>query len=173
MSGTFEELTKPRPSVSVAENGLCAAEALCMWESTGSPCTVSPEDYCLFLQYAQGKSQRDWWTREIGLWNKELIYFPEEFLKFLGPLPFIELFGRAPISRIVRYFYDNHYALWEFKLDCLMVSKTHDWSMSYFERNDRDSAVKNAWRIVRVKWIDPAIYRLNQRFLPASRDTSA
>jgi hypothetical protein len=119
----------------------------------------------LLCRYLLGKSQRDWWSREIGWWNKNGAFIPEEFLGFLGPLPFIELFGRVPITRIVRYYFDNRYRFWEFNLDSLMQAKVESWGMPYYERDDRDSALRNAWRMVRVKWVDPAIWRAKRRFL--------
>ena len=162
-SGTFQESSKQLPQIGIADDGLSAAEAICVWESTGKSCCVIPQESGLLARYLHGKSQRDWWTREIGWWNKNGSYFPEEFLALLGPLPFIELFGRDPITHIVRYYFDNRYRLWEFHLDSLMKAKESDWKMSYYERNDRDSALKNTWRMVQVKWIDPFMYRSKRR----------
>jgi hypothetical protein len=164
-SGSFQESQKSQPLIGVAEDGLSAAEALCLWESQGKPSHVRPgAEWVLLCRYLRGKSQRDWWTKEIGWWNKNAAYMPEEFLGFLGPLPFIELFGRSPITRIVRYYFDNRYHLWEFRLDVFMQVKGESWKMLYYGREDRDSPLQNAWRMVRVKWIDPAIYRVRYRF---------
>jgi hypothetical protein len=164
-TGTFQEATKPVTRISDAENGLSAAEALCIWESRGKPSSVIPEEAALLARYVQGKSQRDWWTKEIGWWNKNSVYSPEEFLRFLGPLPFIDLFGRGPIPRLVRYYYDNGYALWEFRLDGLMVRMASKWKMSYYERDERESALRNAWRVMRTKWLEPYLYRWKKRLV--------
>lgn len=163
-SGSFQEAKKPQASIGVADDGYSAAEALCIWESQGKSCFVCPEEHTLLSRYLLGKSQRDWWSKEIGWWNKNASYVPEEFLGFLGPLPFIELFGRAPITSIVRFYFDNRYRLWEFRLDNFMKTKEKLWNMPYYERDDRDSALQNLWRMVRVKWVDPAIYKMRRRF---------
>ena len=162
-SGSFQESKKPAPQIAVAEGGMSASEALCLWESRGEPCCVCPKESQLLNRYLHGKSQRYWWNKELGWWNKHAVYIAEEFLSFLGPLPFIEMFGRAPITRLVRYYYDNGYALWEFRLDGLMLRKVEEWGMSYYERDDRDSALRNAWRVLMVKWFSPAIYRIRRR----------
>ncbi len=161
-SGTFQEDTKPRPNITVGEEGISAAEALCIWESQGKSSIVRPEEEALLNQYAQGKSQRDWWTREIGWWNKNASYMPEEFLHFLGPLPFIELFSRCPITRIVRYYYDNNYRVWNFRLDSFMESRVARWRILYYERDDRNTSLENAWRMESVKWIQPISYRFKR-----------
>ena len=162
-SGSFQEEKAPTPAIWASPSGVGAAEALCKWESTGQPSYCLPEERALLEQYVRGKRQRDWWTKEIGWWNKEAVFIPEEFLPLLDPLPFIELLGRAPITRLARYYHDNTYHLWEFKLDTLMKGLERAWGMSYFERDDRDSAVRNAWRMIRVKWFDPAVYRLKRK----------
>lgn len=141
----------------VAAGGLVtAAEWLCEYESRGN---ILPEccELGLLSRYWRGKANRDWWNRETG---RNWPFFGEEFLGMLGPLPFIELFGRQPITRVVRYLYDNNYALWEWHLDCFMLKKSEEWGMFYYQRDDRDSALGNAWRIVRVKWIAPVIYHM-------------
>jgi hypothetical protein len=51
-----------------------------------------------------------------------------------------------------------------FKLDSLMQTMSDKWGMLYYERDDRESALQNAWRMMRVKWIDPAIWRVQRRF---------
>ena len=168
-SGMFEESAKSQPCVYIDRDysglssdglapeidsslrNLSAAEALHVWESQGKPCTVRESDYDLFVRYAHGKSQRDWWSREIGWLNKHAVYIPEEFLGLLGPLPFIELFGRGPRTRLVRHFFDNRYSAWEFNLDCAMSRLKIRWNMAYYERDDRDSALTDAWRMIRVK----------------------
>jgi hypothetical protein len=164
-SGSFQEAKKPAAQIGVADDGVSAEESLCIWESQGKQSFVRPDECELLCRYLLGKSQRDWWSREIGWWNKNGAFIPEEFLGFLGPLPFIELFGRVPITRIVRYYFDNRYRFWEFNLDSLMQAKVESWGMPYYERDDRDSALRNAWRMVRVKWVDPAIWRAKRRFL--------
>lgn len=165
-SGTFQDSCMESPDILEGETGLSAAEGLCLWESRGKASTVRSNEWPLLRRYLKGKRQRDWWSKEIGWWNKWApAYMPEEFLGFLGPLPFIELFGRSPITRLVRYFYDNHYSLWEFRLDSLMLLKAGEWKMSYYEREDRDSALRNAWRQIKVKWISPAIYRIRRKIL--------
>ena len=136
-----------------------AAEWLCEYESRGNILQECCELEMLG-RYWRGKANLDWWNKETG---KNWPFIPEEFLGMLGPLPFIDLFGRAPITRIVRYFHDNHYRLWEFRLDSLMQIKVEDWKMPYYERDDRHSALRNAGRMVQVKWIDPAIYRLRRK----------
>jgi hypothetical protein len=166
-SGTFQETKISVPPIGAAEDGLTAAEALCIWESQGVVASVLPEEVELFARYMHGKNQRDWWTKEVGWWSKNNAYIPEEFLCFLGPLPFIELFGRGPITNIVRYYYDNHYSLWEFRLDRWAQDRANEWRMTYFERDDRDSALQNAIRTVRIRWIDPAIYKMKRRFMEA------
>jgi hypothetical protein len=148
----------------VADDGVSAAEALCIWESTGKQVFVRPVELRMLFLYLSGKSQRDWWSKEVGWWNKNAAYIPEEFLGLLGPLAFIELFGRSPITRIARYYYDNRYRTWMFKLDSLMQTMSDKWGMLYYERDDRESALQNAWRMMRVKWIDPAIWRVQRRF---------
>ena len=163
-SGSFQEQSKPTPPIGVLDGGLSAAEAICTWESQGKGCAVDPSEASLLQRYIHGKSQRDWWTKEIGWWNKNASYIPEEFLGFIGPLPFIELFGCAPITRLVRYYHDNSYRLWEFNLDGLMLRKQTEWRMGYYERDERDTSIRNAWRMVKVKWIDPAFYRIKRSF---------
>ena len=111
---------------------------------------------------------KDWWSKEVGWLNSNCAYIPEEFIGFLGPFCFIELFGRAPIARLVRYYHDNHYRKWEFNLDGLMLRKQQEWRMGYYERNDRDTPIQNAWRIVSVKFVEPAFYRLRRKFFPGS-----
>jgi len=159
-SGSFQEERAPKPVIWASPSGTSAAVALCKWESTGQPSYCLPEEGALLEQYVRGKRQRDWWTKEIGWWNKEAVFTPEEFLHLLGPLPFLELFGRGPITRLVRYYYDNTYHLWEFKLDTMMKGLEQAWRMSYFERDDRDSTILNAWKMLRVRWFDPAVYGL-------------
>jgi len=170
-SGSFQESKKPSPEIGTAEDGLSAAEALCIWESQGKPCNVHPDEWRLLCRYERGKSQRDWWSKEIGWWNKNAAYNPEEFLRCFGPLPFIDLFGRGPITRFVRYYYDNHYSTWEFCLDNLMLSKIGVWKMSYYDRDDRDSALYNTWKMFRIKWVDPRIYKLKRKFDYFSENT--
>lgn len=169
-SGSFQESTKPKAQIGIAEDGISAAEALCIWESEGKSSCIRPEEFEMLGRYERGKSQRDWWSKEIGWWNKNASFMPEEFLNFLGPLPFIELFGRPPITRLVRYYHDNTYRLWEFKLDALMKGKERGWNMGYYERDDRDSSLQNAWRMICVKWLDPAIYRVKRKYLAKTRD---
>lgn len=139
-----------------------AEEWLCEYESRGN---VLPDcrEIDLLSRYWRGKANRDWWNKETG---RNWPFIPEEFLAMLGPLPFIELFGRDPITTVVRYFYDNRYAIWEWNLDCFMLKKSEEWDMPYYERDDRDSALRNAWHMVKVKWIAPVIYRMKRRFLP-------
>lgn len=158
-SGSFQEERKPRPQIAIGSNGVSAAEALCIWESTGKPSVVAPAESILLERYIKGKSQRDWWFMEIGWWNKNGAFVPEEFIRHLNPLAFIDLFGRAPIPRMVRYYFDSNYSLWEFKLDSLMTSKVFKWNMVYFERDDRESSIRNAFRMIRLKWLEPSVYR--------------
>lgn len=166
--------TKPDFTIRDSDRGLSAAECLCLWESRGIPSTVRSSDSRLLHRYVQGKSQRDWWTKEIGWLNQNACYVPEEFLSMLGPLPFIELFGRGPITRIVRHYFDNHYSLWEFKLDSFMLLKQKQWGMHYYEADERHSAVQNAWRMIWVKWVAPAIFRIKHRsWLPKGGGTNA
>ena len=163
-SGSFQESRKSAPLIEVDPCGSTAAEALCIWESQGKPSTVRPDELGLLSRYVKGKGQRDWWTKEVGWLDKNAAYLPEEFMRHLTPLAFIDIFGRGPIPRLVRYYFDNNYRIWEFKLDTLMTSKVIEWKMIYFERDDRESSVRNAVRIVRLKWIDPAIYRAKRKF---------
>lgn len=171
-SGTFQESSKPLPKIEVEQNGLSAGEALCTWESTGKSCNVSLEDSKLLNKYIKGKSQKDWWTKERGWMDKHSVYIPEEFLGLLGPLPFIELFGRTPITRLVRYYHDNTYKLWEFWLDSKMCSKVKQWDMWYYERDDRDSAIHNAWRVFSVKWIQPAFFKTKKSLSRKTKNCS-
>lgn len=158
-SGTFQETRISAPEIGISTiGGLSAADALCQWESTGKPSQVCSTEQTLLARYLLGKRQRDWWSKEIGWWNKYASFVPEEFLNHLCPLPFIELFGRGPCPQLVRYYFDNGYAAWEFRLDTFMLSKQFDWQMNYYDRDWRDSALKNAWRMLMVKWISPRIY---------------
>lgn len=174
-SGTFQE--SQRPSVFIGTSGEeikksthSAAEVMCAWESSGTRLYVMDSEYekSLLLRYTKGKSQKDYWTKEIGWWNRKdgagEAYIAEEFLAMLGPIPFIDLFGRGPIPWLVRYYHDNNYALWEFKLDGFMTQKVQEWGMSsYFDRDYRGSSLQNAWRVLRIKWIDPLIWRTKRR----------
>lgn len=127
-----------------------------MYESRGTNIGKCGEPN-LLARYWRGKMMRDWWTKQKGWWDKNAIYMPEEWLRWLGPLPFIDLFDRAPISRLVRYYYDNHYQTWEFRLDGWALEKQNKWGMWYYERDERHNALRNVWRMIRIKWIDPTI----------------
>lgn len=167
-SGSFQEASAPRPKIGVSHDGLSATEALCVWESTGKSCQVIPEQEELLNRYVYGKGQRDWWTKEIGWWNKNAFYVAEEFIRFLHPLNFIELFGREPLTNLVRYCHDNQYAAWEFKLDLWAQCFVERNNMAYFERDDRHSALRNAWRVMVVKYLDPFSYRIRRMFNEAT-----
>ena len=65
----------------------------------------------------RGKAMRDFWTKEVGWWNKNARYCPEEFLDALTPDCFYELFQRYPITPLVRYWHDNHYSTWMFRYE--------------------------------------------------------
>ena len=158
-SGTFSESQAMRLPGVLCAGSITASEWLSEYESRGNALPACCE-LELLGRYWRGKANLDWWNKETG---KNWPFIAEEFLGMLGPLPFIDLFGRAPITRIVRYFYDNHYRLWEFRLDSLMQCKVEDWEMSYYERDDRHSALHNAWRMIQVKWVDPKFYRFRRR----------
>ena len=165
--GTFQEDRAGVPDVTDEEdrpgmNGVSAAEWLYTYESTGKNLGMCSEPN-LLSRYRRGKMMRDWWSKEVGWWDKNATYIPEEWLGMLGPLPFIELFGREPITRIVRHYHDNSYKDWEFLLDNWAQKKQDEWGMWYYERDDRDSSMRNIWRMVRNKWISPFIFRLKAK----------
>lgn len=64
----------------------------------------------LLARYKRGKAMKDWWTKENGE-NARIgaTFIPEEHLIHLMPDCFFELFGRYPITPIVRQLYDNSY----------------------------------------------------------------
>lgn len=108
-SGSFQETRKRPVPIIVSKEGLTAAEVLFTWETHGKPTKVLPEEESVLVRYSHGKAQRDYWTKEIGWWNKHGAYIPEEFLDLLTPEPFYELFGRYPIDYVVRGLFDNEY----------------------------------------------------------------
>lgn len=140
-----------------------AAEWLCEFESRGN----ALPDCCeieLLERYWRGKAMRDWWSKESAWWRRHSAAIAEEWLGFLGPLPFIELFGRAPITPLVRYFHDNRYSNLQFRLD----TKISEWTrpegrFPYFQRDDRDSCWKVLWRLFRIAKLDPWVWKLKRK----------
>ena len=87
------------------------------WESRGVV-ELGCSDPELLSRYKRGKAMRDWWFKEKGELSRLGSWFmPEEFLGFLMPECFCELFGRWPITCIVRSLYDEHYSDDEYKSD--------------------------------------------------------
>ena len=84
----------------------------------------------------------------------------------LGPIPFIEIFGREPITPLVRYWNDNRYSRIEFYFDM----KIRGWTSKggrffYLEIDERNPWWKNLWRISRVGWIDPFLWKIRKAFV--------
>lgn len=157
----FESLVINLPRI---ESGgtTSAAEWLHEWESRGvalSSCAELP----LLRRYWRGKAMRDWWSKEIGWLNHHACFIPEEYLAMLGPLPFIELFGREPISRIVRLHFDNRYSNWSFRMDAWIARLTSPGgSFFYYQRDDRDSGLVVLVHLAKLRWFDPLIWRLKR-----------
>lgn len=88
--------------------GPTAAEAVFNYETHGmaSERCREPE---LLSRYLRGKGNRDWWTKEIGWWRKHALFLAEEFLSFLTPEAFFDLFGHFPRTWFVRDCFDNNY----------------------------------------------------------------
>ena len=94
-------------------------EAILRWESHGERIEGSTDPAKLGL-YKRGKAMRDWWTHELGVWERlasRSMFFPEELTEFFMPDCFFELFKRYPIAPWVRHFYDNQYSLADFEKD--------------------------------------------------------
>lgn len=99
-----------------SESGRSAAECMQDFESCGVTVQTCTEPD-LLQQYADGKSNRDYWFKEMGCWKKECIFIDEEFLPHLTPCTFAELFGRWPRTHMIRYLFDNNYSIEDFNSD--------------------------------------------------------
>lgn len=108
---------------------------------------------------------RDWWSKEAGWMNKHSCYIPEEFLGKVDPLPFIDLFGRAPIGRIVRYYHDNHYSNLDFRMDQWIASLLDRYQelLPYYERDEREGWARVLVHLVQIRWIDPFLWKAKRR----------
>lgn len=148
---TSEASTKAIALPSIAAGGeITAGEWLFMYETHGKV-LESCNDLPTLDAYWRGKTNRDYWFKEVGWLNKHSVCIPEEFLHFMHPLCFIELFGRAPITELVRFRYDNSYRLLDFRVD--MWLKSHwPFGLVAFEREDRDAWWKVCWQVVRRHW---------------------
>lgn len=148
----------------VSEGGdITPAEWLFTFETHGKiagPCS----DLGLLGRYWWGKANRDWWFKEVGWFKKNAIFIPEEFLGFLTPLCFIELFGRAPIIELVRYYHDNGYSSLAFTMDNRIKSfLAGNTKMAYFERDDREPWHSVVWRMARLRYIEPAAWEAREK----------
>lgn len=140
-----------------------AAEWLNEYESRGQALPACCEQG-LLARYWRGKANRDWWTKESRRLEKSYSFQPEEFLGMLGPLPFIEIYGREPIAACVRHWYDNRY----FAIDLYFDMKIRGWTAEggrfwYLQRDDRQHWVWFLLLLAKVGWIDPTLYRLKRR----------
>lgn len=104
----------------------------------------------------RGKANRDWWFKEIGRVEWSAAFIPEEFMSMLIPVCFIDLFGREPITELVREYYDNRYRAFDYRIDTWIKKKTGPESrMRYFARDDREHWVKVLWIMFRIRYADP------------------
>jgi|SRR6185312_9528455 len=150
----------------VSNNGVGAEDAMFQYETHGNAVPVLPGEACLAKRYARGKANRDFWTKEIGWWDKYAVYIPEEFIGMLGPLPFIDLFGRLPITEFVRLYYDNNYSNLAFKIDMKIKSLTGAGTrLWFFERDDRMSWQKVLWKITQMRFISPWLWKTKRLIL--------
>ena len=85
------------------------------WSKCSTRMKISQPPYDGLLE--RGKAMRDFWTKEVGWWNKSAVYCAEEFLDALMPDCFCELFGRYPITPLVRYWHDNRYSIRMFRYE--------------------------------------------------------
>lgn len=65
-------------------NGVTAAEAMCAWESEGTPLPSATSEPELLADFVQGKKSRDWHITEWRLAVKQGLFKPEEFAGCLG-----------------------------------------------------------------------------------------
>lgn len=174
----WQDVTTPLSSFAMSTNaialpsvyhieGITAAEWLFTFETHGNNLGGCKE-YPLLVQYWAGKIGRDYWHKEIGWWDKNGVYQPEEFLRFMNPLCFIELFGRAPIDEFVRYYYDNQYSLLDFRMDMKLKTYIRKY-MIYFDRDPRMSWIKVLYHIFRLRYVEPTVWKLKRRLWAISR----
>jgi hypothetical protein len=106
--------------VSKAVTSMSPEEAIFRWETYGENIEGSTDPNKLAF-YKRGKAMRDWWFQEKGEWqrlcNGRSMFLPEEMAEFFVPDCFFELFGRYPITALVRHFYDNRYSTDDFDSD--------------------------------------------------------
>ena len=114
----------------------------------------------LFMLYARGKAMRDWWSKEKGWWDKEAVYLPEDFLCHLMPDCFYELFGRYPITEIVRLKYDNRYSDLAWRMDNWIKSLIYDGKLVGHERNYRHPWWQIMLRVIIKRRIDGWLWKL-------------
>lgn len=86
----------------------CAAEALMKFESTGEEPPTEVNRSACYQVLRNGKAMRDEWHEERKAIKKSA-FIDEEFIDRLDPICFIEFFGRAPRTHMVRYLFDNYY----------------------------------------------------------------
>jgi hypothetical protein len=107
-------------SVSKAITSVSPEEAIFRWETYGETIEGSTDPIKLAL-YKRGKAMRDWWFQEKGEGQRLCygctMFLPEETVEFFMPDCFFELFGRYPITALVRHFYDNQYSAEDFYSD--------------------------------------------------------
>jgi hypothetical protein len=119
MSG-WAAMEKGVMGVSQTVTTMSPEEAIFRWETHGESIEGSTDPTRLTL-YKRGKAMRDWWFKEKGEWarlyNGHTMIFPEEMAEFFMPDCFFELFGRFPITALVRQFYDNGYSQTDFDSD--------------------------------------------------------
>src|SRR5580658_269179 len=141
------------PTVQRDMEGPTAEEWMFAFETYGE---VGPRcrNVDLLNQYWHGKTNRDWWTKEIGWWNKHSIFVPEEFLRMLTPLCFIELFGREPITELIRFYFDNRYSLIAFNMDNRIKAYLYNNErMAHFQRDDREPWLRVIYRLILIRYI--------------------
>lgn len=102
------------------QEGHSAAECLMAFESTNT--VLNCREPRLYALLARGKSNRDYWTKEISWWNRNAVFNREEFVAFLTPEAYLELFGLEPATMRVRYWFDNNYTDGEFERDMGLAS---------------------------------------------------
>jgi hypothetical protein len=156
-------LAIPVPS-SDAPHAESSAEWMCEFESRGGVLGW-PHDLTTLQRYWRGKAMRDWWSKESGWWSKHACVVPEEWVGMLGPLPFIELFGREPITPLVRYWHDNHYSYLDFKMDTWINNRIFDRKLNGYERDYRQHWLTVIFTVILKRKIDGWMWKLRHPVL--------
>ena len=93
------------------DNGLSPEEYFLNVDSYNKHPEEGCKDPILYIKYRTGKLNRDWWFKHLGdLKREKSILLDEDYLVFLNPDCFCDLFGRWPRTHLVRWIYDNNYS---------------------------------------------------------------